>query len=67
LSNQKEHSKAWYLVPVIFGILGGLVMYIGLKETNAKMAKRGLILSIVITAASVLIYVPIVLLGTITL
>lgn len=47
----KKPSRAWYLVPIFFGIIGGLVMYLVLKDENKKMAKKGLILGIMISAA----------------
>lgn len=62
-TTEQPHSKAWYLVPLLFGILGGLVMYIGLKTDAPKMAKKGLIVSIVVTAASGLIYIPLIFMG----
>lgn len=48
---EKRPSRAWYLVPIFFGILGGLAMYLVLKDEDRKMAKKGLILGIVLGAA----------------
>ena len=45
----KKPSKAWYLVPIFFGIIGGLVMYLVLKDQDGKMAKKGLIVGIILT------------------
>lgn len=47
---EKRPSRAWYLVPIFFGILGGLAMYLVLKDEDRKMAKKGLILGIVLGA-----------------
>ena len=47
----KGPSKAWYLLPIFFGIIGGIVMYLVLKDTDRKMAKKGIILSIILTVA----------------
>ena len=56
-SNIKKNSKAWYLAPIFIGIIGGFIMYLVLKDDNPKMAKKGLILSIVLTVASVVLYI----------
>jgi hypothetical protein len=47
----KKSSKAWYLLPIFVGIIGGLIMYFVLKDQNKKMAKNGLILGIILTVA----------------
>jgi YVTN family beta-propeller protein len=55
----KRPSKAWYLVPIFFGIMGGLIMYLVLKDENMRMAKKGLVLGIILGAvltASVIIF-----------
>jgi len=51
----KRPSKAWYLVPIFFGIIGGLVMYLVLKDEDRKMAKNGLVMSIVLTVVTFVI------------
>ena len=56
----KRPSKAWYLVPIFFGIIGGLVMYLVLKDQDGKMAKKGLtlgiVLGVVLTVFVIIIY-----------
>ena len=51
----KSPSKAWYLLPIFFGILGGLVMYLVVKNDDKRMAKKGLILSVVLTIIGIII------------
>ena len=66
-----EHSKNginrptrwWYLVPIFLGILGGLIMYLIVKDDDKKMAKNGLILSIVLTVIGLIIYIPLMILS----
>ena len=48
-SSTKRPSKAWYLLPIFFGIIGGLVMYLVIKNEDRKMAKKGIILGIILT------------------
>lgn len=45
----KRPSSAWYLVPILFGIIGGLVMFLVLKDQNRRMAKKGLVVGIIFT------------------
>jgi hypothetical protein len=37
---RKNPSKAWYLLELFFGILGGLAMYF-IVDDNKQMAKNG--------------------------
>jgi|APSaa5957512535_1039671.scaffolds.fasta_scaffold87120_1 hypothetical protein len=41
-------SGLWYLVPIIFGIVGGVIMFFALRRRDYKMAKNGLIVGIVV-------------------
>jgi len=38
-----------YLAPIFMGILGGILMYIAVKDTNMKMANNGMIVGVIIT------------------
>lgn len=46
VSTQK-HTGLWYLVPLIFNIIGGIVGYLAIKRDNKPMANRLLIIGIV--------------------
>lgn len=50
-------TKAWYLVPIFFGIMGGLVMYLVLKDEDKRMAKKGLVLGIILGAIGIALVV----------
>lgn len=50
-------SKAWYLVPLLFGLLGGIVGYLAVKDDDKKMAKSLLIAGIIIS------FIPVFLVG----
>jgi hypothetical protein len=47
----KKRSAWWYLLPIFFSIIGGVIAYFVLKEDDPKLAKNCLILGIVITIA----------------
>ena len=53
----------WYLAPIFLGILGGIVMYLVIKDDDPKMAKKGLIVGLILTAVSVIAYVPFAIMG----
>ena len=42
-------SILWYLVPLFFGIIGGIVAYIGVKDDDKEMATNLLIFGIIWT------------------
>jgi len=44
----KKPSKAWYLLPIFFSIIGGLIMFFVLRNKDRSMAKKGLITGVVI-------------------
>jgi uncharacterized membrane protein YvbJ len=47
---QTKKSGWWYLLPIFFSIIGGVIAYFVLKEDDPKLAKNCLILGIIITA-----------------
>jgi hypothetical protein len=48
-------SKLWYLLPIIFGIVGGLIGYFLIKDKDRKMAKMLVICAIIILAIHLLL------------
>ena len=54
---ERNPSKAWYLLPIFFGLLGGLAMYFVIKDDNRQMAKNGLMLSIILTIAGIVVVI----------
>jgi predicted PurR-regulated permease PerM len=60
MPTSENNTKLWYLAPIFLGIIGGLVMYLVLKDTNPKMAKKGLVVSIAIVLAVVIGYFAII-------
>lgn len=45
----KKHTSAWYLVPLILGIIGGIIGYVVIKDDDKKMATNLLIVGIIMT------------------
>ena len=44
-----RHTAAWYLIPLVLGIIGGIIGYIVIKDDDKGMANNLLILGIVMT------------------
>ncbi len=42
-------SRAWYLVPILLGIIGGIIAYFLLRNDDPKKAKNCIWLSIILT------------------
>lgn len=51
----RRRSRWWYLLPILFGIIGGVIAYFVLKDDDRKMAKNCLWLSIILTIISFII------------
>ena len=46
---RKKPSRLWYLVPILFGIIGGLIGYVVVKDEDRNMAKKLLIVGLIMT------------------
>jgi len=48
MSEQRTRSKAWYVLPVIMGIIGGLIAYFAVKKDDPRLGKNCLIVGIIV-------------------
>ncbi len=55
LKNANKPHKAWYLLPILFGLLGGIAAYFLLRKRNNKVAKRMIIVGIVMIPVNLVI------------
>jgi len=53
MKSGREPSRIWYFLPVLFGVIGGLIGFFVLKNRNWKMAKTLLGLGIAISVLAV--------------
>ncbi len=51
----EKPSKLWYLVPIVFGLIGGLVSYIVIKDSDKEMARNMIIVGIVMAVVPFLL------------
>lgn len=50
ISMARPRSSAWYLLPIFFSILGGLISYFALRNDDPSKAKNCLYLSLALVA-----------------
>ena len=53
--NEKIRSGWWYLVPILFGLVGGIIGYFALRKDDPKKAKNCLILGGILTIINILV------------
>ena len=53
----KRRSGAWYLLPIFFSLLGGIIAYFVIKEDDPKKAKNCLYLGIALTVIPLVILI----------
>ncbi len=45
---EKQRSKAWFLLPIFFGVIGGIIAYFILRQSDPQKAKNCLYLGLVL-------------------
>ena len=59
-------SAAWWLLPIFFSIIGGIIAWACIRDRDPRMAKNNLILGIILTVLPIIV-VLIIFLGFITI
>ncbi len=54
MTTEKRRSGLWYLLPIIFGIIGGVIAWFVIKEDDPKKAKNCLYLGLVLLIIDIL-------------
>jgi hypothetical protein len=52
---RKEPTRMWYLVPIVFSLLGGVIAYVGVKGDDRNMADNLLILGFLVFALQIIL------------
>ncbi len=55
MSVQKSSSVFWYLLPLFFAIIGGVITYFFLRKSDPKKAKICLIFGVIVTLVFVIV------------
>lgn len=59
----RRRSSLWFLLPIVFNILGGIVAYFVIRDDDPKRARSCLLLGIILAAIPVLLFVVPILVG----
>ena len=54
MSVEKRRSRLWFLMPVIFGLIGTAIAYFVLRDDDPKLAKNCLYLGLVLFGIGIL-------------
>ena len=57
---EKRRSNAWFLLPIFFGIIGGIIAFFILRQDDPSKAKNCLYLGIVLMVIGIILNVIIV-------
>jgi Na+/proline symporter len=52
----KRRSSWWFLLPILFNIIGGIIAYFIIKEDDPKKAKDCLLLGIILTVIGMAVF-----------
>jgi len=52
-SDKKEESWAWIFLPVLFGFVGGTIVYFAIKYDHPKQANQHMVLGIIMTVIAI--------------
>ena len=55
MNNEKKRSNWWFLLPILLGLIGGIIAFFVLKNDDLKKAKNCLYLGIVLFLIGVVI------------
>ena len=57
---EKIRSRGWYLVPIFFGLIGGIIAYFAIRRDDPQKAKKCLWVGIILTAINIIINISLV-------
>jgi len=52
---EKRRSNWWYLLPILLGIIGGLIAYFAIRNDDRKKAKKCMYLSLILLAVGIIL------------
>ena len=52
--SEKIRSRWWYLVPIFFGLIGGIIAYFAIRKDDPQKAKKCLWVGIILTMINVI-------------
>ena len=55
MTTAKVRSNWWYLLPIFFSLVGGVIAYFAIKNDDPKKARNCLMIGIILTAIGVVL------------
>ena len=52
---EKQRSNWWYLLPIFFGIIGGIIAYFAIRKDDRTKAKKCLYLGLILLVVGIII------------
>ena len=52
---EKRRSNWWYLLPIFFGIIGGIIAYFAIRKDDRKKAKKCIYLGLILLAVGIIL------------
>ena len=59
----RRRSSLWFLLPIVFNFIGGIVAYFAIRDDDPRKARSCLLLGIILAAIPVLLFVVPILVG----
>ena len=52
---ERQRSNWWYLLPIFFGIIGGIIAYFAIRKDEREKAKKCVYLGLILLAVGILL------------
>jgi 4-hydroxybenzoate polyprenyltransferase len=52
---ERPRSNWWYLIPILFSLIGGIIAYFAIRRDDPKKAKNCLYLGLILTAIGIVV------------
>ena len=52
---ERKRSNWWYLLPIFFGIIGGIIAYFAIRRDDREKAKKCIYLGLILLAVGIIL------------
>ena len=52
---ERQRSNWWYLLPILLGIIGGIIAYFALRRDDREKAKKCMYLGLILLAVGIIL------------
>ena len=52
---ERQRSNWWYLLPIFFGIIGGIIAYFAIRRDDREKAKKCIYLGLILLAVGIIL------------